>query len=111
VASKNYADLVGRQLADVADGLFSAVRRLGWSADRLAADRERRLPAGFERVARGTLADVLGIRMLGRCPLGGRNDHAGGHDFLDTRERLDVGCDRSPRQSVSSIGRFADLAN
>jgi phenylacetate-CoA ligase len=43
VASKNYADLVGRQLADVADGLFSAVRRLGWSADRLAADRERRL--------------------------------------------------------------------
>jgi phenylacetate-coenzyme A ligase PaaK-like adenylate-forming protein len=39
----NYAELVARQRADLSDGLFSAVRRLRWSAERLGADRERRL--------------------------------------------------------------------
>jgi phenylacetate-CoA ligase len=43
VAADTYAELVARQRAEVADGLFSAVRRLRWSADRLAAERERRL--------------------------------------------------------------------
>jgi len=43
VETDTYADLVARQRAEVADGLFSAVRRLRWSADRLAAERERRL--------------------------------------------------------------------
>jgi phenylacetate-coenzyme A ligase PaaK-like adenylate-forming protein len=37
------AERVARQQAEVSDGLFSAVRRLRWSADRLAAERERRL--------------------------------------------------------------------
>ena len=43
MVAENYAELFVRQRADVTDGLFSAVRRLRWSADRLAADRERRL--------------------------------------------------------------------
>jgi phenylacetate-coenzyme A ligase PaaK-like adenylate-forming protein len=36
-------DLPARHRAEVADGMFSAVRRLTWSADRLAAERQRRL--------------------------------------------------------------------
>jgi len=43
MVSDNYASLLARQRAEVADGLFSAVRRLRWSADRLAAERQRRL--------------------------------------------------------------------
>ena len=43
MAASNQAGLLARQRADVSDGLFSAVRRLRWSADRLEADRERRL--------------------------------------------------------------------
>jgi len=43
MVAENYAELFVRQRADVTDGLFSAIRRLRWSADRLAADRERRL--------------------------------------------------------------------
>ncbi len=39
----DYVDLLTRQRCDVTDGMFSAVRRLRWSADRLAAERERRL--------------------------------------------------------------------
>jgi phenylacetate-CoA ligase len=38
-----YGTLLSRQRSDVSDGLFSAVRRLRWSADRLATERERRL--------------------------------------------------------------------
>jgi phenylacetate-coenzyme A ligase PaaK-like adenylate-forming protein len=43
MAASNQAGLLARQRADVSDGLFFAVRRLRWSADRLEADRERRL--------------------------------------------------------------------
>ena len=43
MVADNYAALLARQRAEVTDGLFSAVRRLRWSADRLAAERERRL--------------------------------------------------------------------
>ena len=43
MVTANYAALVARQRAEVTDGLFSAARRLRWSADRLAAERERRL--------------------------------------------------------------------
>src|SRR5579862_1405129 len=43
VVAENYADLLARQRAEVADGLFSAVRRLRWSTEKLAAERERRL--------------------------------------------------------------------
>lgn len=43
MVAENYAELVARQRAAVADGLFAAVRRLRWSADRLEAERERRL--------------------------------------------------------------------
>jgi phenylacetate-coenzyme A ligase PaaK-like adenylate-forming protein len=43
MVAENYAELVARQRADVSDGPFSAVHRLRWSADRLAAERERRL--------------------------------------------------------------------
>jgi len=43
MVADNYAELLARQRAEVTDGLFSAVRRLRWSADRLAAERERRL--------------------------------------------------------------------
>jgi len=39
----SYTDRLVRQRADVTDGMFSAVHRLRWSADRLAAERERRL--------------------------------------------------------------------
>jgi len=38
-----YVDLLVRQRAEVTDMMFAAVRRLRWSADRLAAERERRL--------------------------------------------------------------------
>ena len=38
-----YPDLLGRQQAEFLAGLYPAVRRLRWSADRLAAERERRL--------------------------------------------------------------------
>jgi hypothetical protein len=38
-----YEELVTRQRSDVSDGLFAAVRRLRWSADRLAMERPRRL--------------------------------------------------------------------
>lgn len=38
-----YADLVTRHRADVADAMFGAVRRLRWSSERLAAEREHRL--------------------------------------------------------------------
>ena len=43
VAADTYAELLARQRAEVADGLFAAVRRLHWSAERLAAERQRRL--------------------------------------------------------------------
>ena len=43
VVADNYSSLLARQRAEVTDKLFSAVRRLGWSADRLVADRQRRL--------------------------------------------------------------------
>ena len=43
MVADNYAALLARQRAEVTDGLFSAVRRLRWSADRLAAERERQL--------------------------------------------------------------------
>ncbi len=43
MVTANYAALIARQRAEVTDGLFSAARRLRWSADRLAAERERRL--------------------------------------------------------------------
>jgi phenylacetate-coenzyme A ligase PaaK-like adenylate-forming protein len=38
-----YEEFVTRQRSDVSDGLFGAVRRLRWSADRLAVERQRRL--------------------------------------------------------------------
>src|ERR1039458_2088756 len=38
-----YEELVTRQRSDVSDGLFGAVRRLRWSAERLAVERQRRL--------------------------------------------------------------------
>jgi phenylacetate-coenzyme A ligase PaaK-like adenylate-forming protein len=43
MAASNQVGLLARQRADFSDGLFSAVRRLRWSAERLEADRERRL--------------------------------------------------------------------
>jgi phenylacetate-coenzyme A ligase PaaK-like adenylate-forming protein len=43
MASDDYAALLAHHRADLSDGLFSAVRRLTWSAERLAAERERRL--------------------------------------------------------------------
>lgn len=39
----SYLELLTRHRSDVTDGMFTAVRRLRWSADRLAAERERRL--------------------------------------------------------------------
>jgi phenylacetate-coenzyme A ligase PaaK-like adenylate-forming protein len=39
----NYESLINQQRADQADALFSSIRRLGWSAERLAVERERRL--------------------------------------------------------------------
>jgi phenylacetate-CoA ligase len=38
-----YEDLLARQQAEVSDGLFTHVKRLHWSATRLASERERRL--------------------------------------------------------------------
>jgi phenylacetate-CoA ligase len=38
-----YPDLLGRQQAEFLAALYPAVRRLRWSAERLAAERERRL--------------------------------------------------------------------
>jgi phenylacetate-CoA ligase len=43
VKTETYDERSARQRADASDGLFSAVRRLRWSADRLAGERERRL--------------------------------------------------------------------
>lgn len=43
VNTTGYEKLLARQRQDVSDGLFTAVRRLRWPADRLAAERERRL--------------------------------------------------------------------
>lgn len=43
MAANKYAELLVRQRADLSDGLFSAVSRLRWSADRLEAERVRRL--------------------------------------------------------------------
>ena len=41
--AESYNELLARHRADVRDTMFSAVRRLRWSADQLAAERERRL--------------------------------------------------------------------
>ena len=43
--TERYAALLARHRADVGDAMFAAVRALRWSADRLAAERERRLRA------------------------------------------------------------------
>ena len=43
MATENYAELLSNQRAAVSDGMFSAVRRLRWSRERLKAERERRL--------------------------------------------------------------------
>ena len=43
MAGGDYATLGARQRAEVRDGLFLAVRRLRWSADRLGTEREQRL--------------------------------------------------------------------
>jgi len=39
----SYSELLAQQRAEVSDSLFGAVRRLSWSRERLAAERERRL--------------------------------------------------------------------
>lgn len=43
MVASNYSELLTRQRGEVTDRLFSAVRRLRWPADRLAAERERQL--------------------------------------------------------------------
>jgi phenylacetate-CoA ligase len=43
VVADIYPDLLGRQQAEFMAALYPAVRRLRWPADRLAAERERRL--------------------------------------------------------------------
>lgn len=45
MSADTYDELLARQRADFSDAMFSAARRLRWSADRLAAERERRLRA------------------------------------------------------------------
>jgi hypothetical protein len=54
-----YADLLARHRADVGDAMFSAVRALRWSADRLAAERQR--GADIAVVTKGN-GDVEGLR-------------------------------------------------
>jgi phenylacetate-coenzyme A ligase PaaK-like adenylate-forming protein len=85
-----YHELLTRQRSEVSDGLFSAVRRLGWSADRLAAERLRRLRelltwsaahspfwqhrlAGFD-LATFTEQDLVSLPILTKADLMGNFD-------------------------------------
>jgi phenylacetate-coenzyme A ligase PaaK-like adenylate-forming protein len=90
VVGDNYGELLARQRLQVSDGLFSAVRRLGWSADRLALDRERRLrdllgwakehsPFHAQRLAevdveQFTQADLASLPMMTKADLMGNFD-------------------------------------
>ncbi|MGO9962791.1 MAG: phenylacetate--CoA ligase family protein [Acidimicrobiales bacterium] len=90
MVAQHYPELVARQRAEVANGLFSAVHRLRWSADRLAAERERRLrelltwsversPFHAERLAgidvnRFAEADLPSLPVMTRADLMGNFD-------------------------------------
>ena len=92
MAGGDFATLAARQRAEVRDGLFSAVRRLRWSADRLAAAREQRLrellawsversPFHRERLCgididRFTEADLPSLPTMTRADLMGNFDQA-----------------------------------
>lgn len=81
----DYAELLARQRSDFKSTLYPAARRLRWSADRLAAERERRLrevlawsaersPFHRERLAgidvgRFTEADLPSLPMMTRAEL------------------------------------------
>ena len=86
----NYAELLARQQAEVSNDLFLAVSRLRWSADRLAAERERRLrellawsversPFHRERlvrvdISRFTEADLPSLPIMTKADLMGNFD-------------------------------------
>jgi phenylacetate-CoA ligase len=86
---ESYADLLTRHRADVAEAMFGAARRLRWPAERLAAERERRLrellawsvensPFHAERLA-GIDVDTFGEADLATLPIMTRADLT--HEF------------------------------
>jgi phenylacetate-coenzyme A ligase PaaK-like adenylate-forming protein len=102
VATENYEALLSRQRAEVSDGMFSAVRRLRWPAERLAAERERRLREllawsvehsrfhaqrlGGIDIAAFTEADLPSLPIMAKADLMGEFDRV----VTDPRLSLDV---------------------
>jgi phenylacetate-coenzyme A ligase PaaK-like adenylate-forming protein len=97
---QSYAELLASQRRAVSDGIFAAVRRLRWPAERLAAERERRLrellafaaqrsPLWRERLAHID-PETFTEADLPKLPVLTRTDLMGNFDALLTEPKLEL---------------------